>query len=256
MTDRLYTIRAGLPFVDLLARGLLDETAGDPLRLSGYTVLLPTRRACRALREAFLRVGEGKALLLPAMRPLGEVDEEELILVGPGGEGEAGAGLDLPPVIPELRRRLILARLIVNTGVQADLDADGAPVPIGIDHAARLAVDLARLIDQVQTERLDFARLESLVQGDLARHWERTLKFLKVVTEHWPSILAELGHLDPAERRNRLLAAQTATWQAAPPPGPVIAAGSTGSLPATADLLAAIAALPQGRVVLPGFDRG
>ena len=36
--------------------------------------------------------------------------------------------------------------------------------------------------------------------------------------------------------------------------GPVIAAGSTGSMPATAKFLHAIARLPQGAVVLPGLD--
>ena len=36
--------------------------------------------------------------------------------------------------------------------------------------------------------------------------------------------------------------------------GPVIAAGSTGSIPATAELIATIAQLPRGAVVLPGLD--
>ncbi|MGZ7250325.1 hypothetical protein ACXWPT_09615, partial [Streptococcus pyogenes] len=36
---------------------------------------------------------------------------------------------------------------------------------------------------------------------------------------------------------------------------PVIAAGSTGSIPATADLLSVIARLETGAVVLPGLDR-
>ena len=36
--------------------------------------------------------------------------------------------------------------------------------------------------------------------------------------------------------------------------GPVIAAGSTGSMPATAELIASIASLPHGAVVLPGLD--
>ena len=35
----------------------------------------------------------------------------------------------------------------------------------------------------------------------------------------------------------------------------MIAAGSTGSIPATGELLAAIAQLPNGMVVLPGLDR-
>jgi ATP-dependent helicase/nuclease subunit B len=41
---------------------------------------------------------------------------------------------------------------------------------------------------------------------------------------------------------------------AAPPAGPVIAAGSTGTVPATARLLKVIASLPNGAVVLPGLD--
>ena len=51
----VYTVSANRPFVDVLAAGLLDETADDNLRLADYTILLPTRRACRALTEAFLR---------------------------------------------------------------------------------------------------------------------------------------------------------------------------------------------------------
>jgi ATP-dependent helicase/nuclease subunit B len=51
----------------------------------------------------------------------------------------------------------------------------------------------------------------------------------------------------PARGRERTLARQ-------PPAGPVIAAGITGTVPAVADLLAAVLALEQGSVVLPGFD--
>ena len=43
-------------------------------------------------------------------------------------------------------------------------------------------------------------------------------------------------------------------WAKTPPAHPVIAAGSTGSVPATRDLLATVARLPQGVVVLPGLD--
>ena len=51
----IFSIPAGVPFVDALAEGMLAEAGGDPLRLAEMTVLLPTRRAGRALREAFLR---------------------------------------------------------------------------------------------------------------------------------------------------------------------------------------------------------
>lgn len=52
-----------------------------------------------------------------------------------------------------------------------------------------------------------------------------------------------------------MLKAQADAWRANPPAGPVIAAGSTGTIPATADLLEVIANLPQGCIVLPGLDQ-
>ena len=88
-----------------------------------------------------------------------------------------------------------------------------------------------------------------------AEHWQSVIKFLEILRRHWPDALAEIGCIDPAERRNRVLAAQIARWRRTPPPYPVIAAGITGGVPAVVELVAAVAALPQGRVVLPGLAR-
>src|SRR5262249_32952968 len=79
--------------------------------------------------------------------------------------------------------------------------------------------------------------------------------FLSVLTEQWPQILAAEGCIDPAERRNRAQAAQAETWRRQPPSDPVIAAGSTGSIPATAALIGVVANLPTGRGGRPGLDR-
>ncbi|MGE0724395.1 MAG: double-strand break repair protein AddB [Alphaproteobacteria bacterium] len=242
----VFTIPPGTPFVDALAEGLIARAAGDPLALAQMTVLLPTRRAGRALREAFLRRGDGRPLLLPRMAPIGDVDADELTLAA-DDEGEADPSLDLPPALPDLRRRLTLARLVLAWG-----PADGnRPTPA---QAAALAGELARLIDHLGTEGIDPARLADL-GGDFARHWERTLDFLRILIDRWPAVLAASGALDPAVRRDRLIRAQAARWRAAPPADPVIAAGSTGSIPATAELLGVVARLPQGCIVLPGLDR-
>ena len=244
------TIPPGVPFVDALARGLLAETEGDPLALARMTVLLPQRRTARALHEAFLRLAEGRALLLPRMMPLGDVDAEELLMSGADTLSASGLDADLPPVMPEHRRQLLLTTLVRRWG-EKDPD-QAAPT---VDHAARLAAELARLMDQVENEGLDFDGLAGLVPERHAQHWQTTLEFLKIVTEHWPQIEVTQGAVGPAARRRRLLEAQAETWRTRPPAGPVIAAGSTGSMPATAALLKVVAALPQGCVVLPGLDR-
>ncbi|MEP2844846.1 MAG: double-strand break repair protein AddB, partial [Alphaproteobacteria bacterium] len=243
-TSKIFTIRPDRPFVDVLARSLLAETADDPERLSDYQVLLPTRRAIRALTEAFLRAAGGRTVLLPRLTPLGDLDTDDLAL---GGEDDAPGGLDIPPALPGMRRQTLLASLIRAVPGRAETP----------DQALRLAQELARLMDQVATERLDFKNLRNLVRPDheLAEHWQKTVTFLDIVAEAWPAYLAEAGCLDGAERRNRVLQQHAEAWRRHPPATPVIAAGSTGSIPATADLLAVIADLPQGALILPGLDR-
>ncbi len=244
---KLFAIPPGAPFLDALAAGLIARGGSRPDALSPATILLPTRRACRALADSFLAQSGGAALLLPSIDPIGDIDADALA-AGAEEEPRLADALDIPPAVPELRRQLLLARLIGRTaGAGA-----GPPTPA---QAAQLAFELARLVDRVQTERLSFDRLAGLAPDRYAAHWQQTLAFLRIVTEHWPRVLAELGCIDPADRRNRLVAAQIALWRRRPPAGPVVVAGSTGSVPATADLIEAVAGLPDGLIVLPGLDR-
>jgi ATP-dependent helicase/nuclease subunit B len=231
----VHTIRPGQSFVDALAAGLLAEADG-PLALADMLVLLPTRRACRALREAFLRGSGGEPLLLPQVQPIGDVLEDDLLTAG-------AVEIDLPPVLPALRRRFLLARLV----------AAARAMPLA--HAVRLAGELESFLDEVQTHRIDLARLDALVPHDYAAHWQETLRFLDILRKAWPAVLAEEGTVDPAARRDRLLGALAESWRRNPPERRIVAAGSTGSIPATRELLTVIARLPRGEVVLPGLDR-
>ncbi|NKB18925.1 MAG: double-strand break repair protein AddB [Alphaproteobacteria bacterium] len=243
----VYSIAPDVPFLDSLAAGLLERHNDDAFALSDVQVFLPTRRACRALTEAFLRQSGDKALLLPQLTPLGEAEQSDESLLSED-EPLADAALQIPPAVPDLQRQFSLSRLILEAERQR---LGEAPSPA---NAARLAAALVSLLDQVETEQLNFEGLSELVDADYASHWQVTLDFLRIVTEQWPGVLAVLGCEDPAIRRNLLSEAQINKWQAAPPAGPVYAAGSTGSIPATAAMLEMIARLPQGAVILPGFD--
>jgi ATP-dependent helicase/nuclease subunit B len=240
------TIPPGSPFVDALAAGLMDRYGATPDQLATVTVLLPTRRACRSLREAFLRLSGGNPLLLPQMTPLGDVDEDELSLSGWEEVGTSNS-FEAPTAVSALKRQLLLTRLVMAF-------EKGQTT---VDQAARLAGELGALLDQVQTERLSLDALDDLVpeEQNLSKHWQITLSFLKILTDLWPDALAEQGCVDQALRRNILLEAQADLWRSQPPKHPIIAAGSTGSIPATADLLKVVSHLPQGVVVLPGLDR-
>jgi ATP-dependent helicase/nuclease subunit B len=251
MPPSLYAIAPERPFLATLAEGLLAIAGGDPLALSRVTVLLPTRRAVRGLREAFLRVvpdrGEpGTPLLLPRLRPIGDLDADELSLVEGGADD---CSLAVPPALPEMRRRLLLTRLVLDWGRRRGRD------PLLPGQAAALAASLARFLDTVASEGARFDRLADLAPADLAEHWQIVRTFLEILPQYWPGILAAEGAVDPADRRNRLLAQQAAIWRRSPPREPVVAAGLTGGIPAMTELIAVVAALDRGAVILPGLDR-
>ncbi len=241
---RVRTIAASLPFAETLARGLIAELGAerDPLALSRATIYLPTRRAARGFADVFARV-LGGAALLPDFKALGDVDEDALLFDADAED------LDLPPAIAPLRRRMLLATLVQRW------DEHRTGGTLGFAQASALAGSLARLLDEIETQGADLSKLESLVPDALAAHWSDVAEFLKILPDAWPAQLEAEGALDPAVRRNLTLAALAKRLAAHPPEGPVIAAGSTGSIPATAMLLKTIAHLPQGAVVLPGLDR-
>jgi ATP-dependent helicase/nuclease subunit B len=226
-------------FLDALADEWLEHAGGDPLAVSYGMILLPTRRAARALAETFLHNARGRPLLLPRILALGALDEAPLALAG---------ALDLPPAVEPAQRLAALTSLILKMG-----GANGAPR--SADRAWRLAAELAALMDEAERAEVDLAkRLPDAADPAYAAHWAQTLRFLHIVTHAWPEWLAEQGLLNPAARLVALLDTQAAAWEAAAPGMRVVVAGTTGGIPAVARLLRVVANMPSGAVVLPGLD--
>ncbi|MCO5147679.1 MAG: double-strand break repair protein AddB [Aquamicrobium sp.] len=262
MSPRVLSIPAGTAFLPTLADALLSGRLvpgfchdGDPLKLAAATIYVPTRRAARALRGVFVERLGGVSAILPAIHPLGEFDEDAVLFDGSGADA-----LALSPPIGQLDRLLLLAPLVQAWKKRlpahvAALFGEEVVVPASLADAVWLSRDLAALMDEIETGGADWARLASLVPDDLANWWQVTLEFLDIVTRAWPALLAERDRSNPAAHRNAGILAEAERLARTPPSGPVIAAGSTGSIPATARLLAAISRLPAGAVVLPGLDR-
>ncbi|GHD17172.1 double-strand break repair protein AddB [Tianweitania populi] len=260
---RVFNIPAGLPFlptlVEAVRSGRFHEEANwrgdDPLALSATTIFVPTRRAARELRSLFVEMGEGRASILPTIRPLGEFEEDRVLF-----ESADHSTVDLDPPVAALDRLLHLAPLVRRwierlPGHLAALYGEDVVVPASSADALWLARDLTDLMDEIETEGADWSKLGDLVPEGLANWWQVTLAFLSIVSEQWPAMLAELGRSNPAAHRNALIRTEAARLQRNPPAGPVIVAGSTGSIPATAELLSVIARLPNGAIVLPGLDQ-
>ncbi|HZK98582.1 MAG TPA: double-strand break repair protein AddB [Caulobacteraceae bacterium] len=242
-SPRWFSIGAHRPFLADLARGLAGTLAPlSPEAAAAALVLLPTRRACRELARAFVHVSKSGAAILPQIRALGDLEEGE----GPFEPGEIAA--DLPPPMGPARRRFELAGLVAR-----HFQPRGRALDAGA--ALDLADALAGFLDTSQIEeRTNPEALDTLVEGDLARHWRISAEFLAVALEAWPERLAQLGYADPTARRVALMRRLALAWRERPPASLILAAGSTGAAPAAADLLAVTAGLPSGAVVLPGLD--
>ncbi|HEX8663735.1 MAG TPA: double-strand break repair protein AddB [Beijerinckiaceae bacterium] len=259
----VFTIPPGIPFLPALADALADGSLLGR-RLDGTeeaVVYLPTRRAARAFSEILAERGGGRARLLPRIVPLGDADRAEFELAAGSVEPAFEGGALLAPPIAPLERRLILARLIQGWAGTVDrallrLDPE-TPflVPSSPADAVALAADLEGLMDSLAIEEVPWTEIAEAVETEFSHYFRLTLDFVRIAVESWPRILAERQASDPAARRDALIRAEAARLLRDRPHAPVVAAGSTGSMPATAALLAAIARLPNGAVVLPGLDR-
>ncbi|MEO1909355.1 MAG: double-strand break repair protein AddB [Paracoccus sp. (in: a-proteobacteria)] len=225
----LYALPPGVHFAREFVRGLLDRMAGQPPEaLARVTILVNASQTMGEIRRAFDRAGP---LLLPKLRTITSVDPGPLAM----------------PNLPEapLARRLQLARLIDRmVRLRPDLGA-GHAIPV-------LAQSLSLLMTEMQTEGRDITDLESIDTGDHARHWQNALAFLRIAAK----LHLDEPWLDRPARQRAAAEQALAQWSQGLnlPQGPVIVAGSTGSHGATRLYMQAVAALPQGAVVLPGFD--
>lgn len=271
----VFTIAPGAPFLECFVAALLDgrivagfSRALSPLAMADATIYVPTQRAARALAEELARALGRPATLLPRILPLGglEATETDLMFSASGFEAPRAA---LPQAAGDLWRRMQLARLVhiwakALRGAIVSIDGNGKvktddrePCLVGsaAPDAWHMAGELAGLIDELTIEDVAWEKLDPLVLPDFDLYWRITLDFLNIAIKQWPLVLADHNLVDAARRHVLLVEAQIAEIAAGRTKGPLIAIGSTGTNRATARLLAALAAAPQGAVVLPGLDQ-
>ncbi|MEA2890435.1 MAG: ATP-dependent helicase/nuclease subunit [Bradyrhizobium sp.] len=259
---RVFNVPASAPFLRTVIAALVDgrlvagfDARANTERLAQATLYLPTRRAGRMAREIFLDVLGTEAVILPRIVALGDIDEDELEFAQAAEEFGGSDPLDLPPKLGELERRMTLAKLVAlwANQLRPDSPVDAPLIVGGPASTLALATDLARLMDDMVIRGVDWSALDGLVPEALDKYWQLSLEFLQIAKQMWPAHLAEIQKIEPVARRDRLIEAEAARL-IQHHDGPVIAAGSTGSMPATARFLKVIAGLRQGAVVLPGLD--
>lgn len=228
-SPRIFAVPNGVDFPRALAQGLIARSGHlPPEGLARVELILNTTRMMRRCRSLF---EAGPALLLPRMRLLTDLATEASL------QG-------LPPALPPLRRRLELSQLIAKLlDEQPDLAARSSLYD--------LSDSLAALIDEMQGEGVSTDAIRNLDISDMSGHWARAQSFISIADEF---IDSHAGAMDAEARQRQVVLNLIEDWQENPPQHPVILAGSTGSRGTTLMLMQAIARLPQGAVVLPGYD--
>ncbi len=223
---RVFAQEPGADFPAAIARGLRARMQGHPPEaMARVEVLVNTARMRNRLRAAMIDTGAG---FLPRIRLITDLAQD--------------AATEEPLHSP-LRRQLELAQLIRRL---LETEPDLAPR----NAAFSLAESLSRLLDEMQAEGVSTEALEALDVSNHSEHWARSLRFIRLVARY----LGPDAALDTQTRQRRTVEGLIARWAEAPPTHPLIIAGSTGSRGTTALLMRAVARLPQGALILPGFD--
>ncbi len=224
---RVWAMPPGADFPAHLVAGLRAMLAPHPPEAAArLTLIVNTER----MRRRIITLWAATPGLMPR---IGLVTDLGRDTVFPG----------LPPAVPKLRRRLEIAQLVAGL-------LDRAP-DIGPRAALHdLAESLAVLLDEMQGEGVTPDRIAALDVSDHSAHWQRTQGFLAIVAP----LFTDPATPDAEARQRAVVERLAASWDKTPPPGSVIVAGSTGSRGTTQALMQAVARLPQGALVLPGFD--
>lgn len=241
----VFNMPSGVPFLGSLAQGLRTELGDD---LSRALILLPTRRAVRGLTDLFLqsaRESESGVMFLPRLNTLADIDPNE-----PPFEPNDVAGL-VPPSIDPVQRRFEMARVIEQFYRRA------SDMPLDAAAALSLADPLLTILDDAASEETKISDLAELadIQAFAAEHFQYQAELYKIIQTYWPQRLAEIKALEPKARQVRVLDTLTQQWEHNPPDYPIIIAGSTGTLGATARLMRCVSQLPRGLIVLPGLSQ-
>lgn len=252
---RVYNIASSQPFmpcfVQSLIRGQIDVGLQPPFAtgLVKLTVYVPTKRAEKALLACLHDALDG-CFLAPEIITLGGIDApQDTAILGAYQFDEEKR----PTPIGNTQRLIYLTRL-----VHAFLDQQSpkdAPDP-SMAESMVMAQQLAQLLDSFAYEQVPLEQLVDVVPEQFAQNWSQSLEFLNVIFKHWPDIKQEANMVDRVEWDNENLSLCAHYWRHEKSDcRAVIALGSTGSRPATAQLLKVIASHRAGAVILPGLDR-
>lgn len=203
----------------------MQMLADSGVDLADTLIFLPSRRAVRGVEKMLVHMA-GRPIILPHLVALGEGDDEDADC-----DDAAGA-------ITNTERLVVLAKLLA------------ADASVGnIATALPVARDLLRMQDYLENEGVDASEIDwaGLIDEKYAAHFQRKATLLNILSSVMPDYAA--GRPTETQVRNARIRAWAHRLDEFKL---VVVCGSTASVPATADLMAAVAAAAHGRIILSG----
>lgn len=235
MTQNLFNI----PFEADFLESFIDHFTD----LDDSIIILPTKRACRSLKEKLLNRATSKVIQLPKMIALSDIDLSFLL---PLVENEADIEplLSMPQPINALKKFFLLTQMIMKASVLTK----------SIYQAGKLAGDLGSLITQIHDEQCDPQKLNDLVPEKYATHWQKSLDFLTIISLHWPEILKGFNAAEPSDLRNQYLEIFIDFIAQKKIQSPIYILGTNASLPVVKKLVSTVINREKGTYVFHGLN--
>lgn len=208
---------------------LLESTGVD---LDRILLFLPSRRAVRSVEKMIVKK-VGHSVLLP-----------QLVALGEGVDGlEQVSDTDS---VSNLEQVVVLAKLLAQDASVGNFSS-----------ALQIAHDLVRMNNYLENEGIDAAEIdwESLIDEKYAVHFQNKAKLLGILSNVLPAYAS--GRLTDVQKQNKDIRGWIDFIKSDSfDKDLVVVCGSTASVPATADLMAYIATMPNGRIILSGKISG
>lgn len=238
--DNIFNIKSNYNFLPSLVSWVL-ENYPDPLLLTNVTILLPSQRLVREIKKVFLEQSHNSAIILPKIMALEDVD------------GDVSYNNLLSVNNTQKHDPIHYQLLLIEEIKKWQQKTHFFGKHLGSSTLIEIAYNLQTFLDEIDKEQLDLDNLIDLEEYELADHKQKILEFLRHFGSNWRNILIKNNLYSQASYRNYMLDSYANHIKTTN--HPIIAAGSTGSIKATANLLKTISELENGKIILFGLDQ-
>ena len=232
---RIYNIPSHYSFIDVLAQGLSNKYQKYPLKLSKYSIFLPSYDDCKEFQRCLIYYSKKQKLLMPRIllleRSKATLHNQFMKIITLNNP---------PPVINTKKRQALLTKVVLNNINKYNNFKE----PLTPTNAFKMAQNLMYFLDEIQISNFDYKKLFGKIPNQISNIiniWSDIIKYSKEIEAHQYHAMA-----------SKLL---TIHWKQNPPLDPVIAAGFNECNPTTLHLLKNIYMLKKGYIIIPGFDK-